>query len=186
MERKDGSFLYVRGEREVEIIGEELNILPAPAKGYGVKLMMIRLDRPVAVSPGKRVEGFLSVPIEVSVRVGDVEIDRFSVGREKYALYGTLESGVIVRYARARLESEAKAVGNVKVLIENSGSSWGLVERIVFPLLNVMYYSREKAFYPLIRVRINKGVDVINTGEPPMKGLEVVGERKEIAFKMRW
>ncbi|RLF91527.1 hypothetical protein DRN82_02060 [Thermococci archaeon] len=179
-------FEYLRGNVRKKIIGDILQILPAPAKGYGVKLMMVRLEEEIVIAPGSRVEGFLTVPVEVSVRAGEVEVDRFSLGREKYALYGTLERGVIVRYSRGSLQEKPNGIGVLKVRIINKGTSWGKVDRIVFPLLDVMYYTKDRAFYPLVEVIVDKGIEAINTGEPPMDGLSVVGELKKLSFKMRW
>ncbi|ASJ17309.1 hypothetical protein A3L04_09630 [Thermococcus chitonophagus] len=186
--RKMGTwFEYVRGDVRKLVAGDEIAIYPAPAKGYGVKLMMVRLEEELIVPPNIGVEGFFSVPIEVSVKAGDVEVDRFSIGKEKYALYGTLERGVIVRYSRSRIKEKPEGIGVMKVKIVNKGPSWGKIERIVFPLLDIMYYTKERAFYPLIEVVINRGIEVINTGKPPLKNLSAVGdELKKLSFKMRW
>ncbi|MFA4640390.1 DUF432 domain-containing protein [Pyrococcus kukulkanii] len=179
-------FEYLRGDVRRKIVGDTLQILPAPAKGYGVKLMMVRLEEDIVIAPGNRVEGFLTVPIEVSVRAGEVEVDRFPLGGEKYALYGTLERGVIVRYSRGSIQEKPNGIGVLKVKLINRGTSWGRVDRIVFPLLDVMYYTKDRAFYPLVEVIVDKDIEVVNTGEPPMDGLSVVGELKKLSFKMRW
>ncbi|HII61087.1 TPA: DUF432 domain-containing protein [Pyrococcus horikoshii] len=179
-------FLYLRRDVERVIVGDYLQILPAPARGYGVKLMMVKLKRPIALAPGKSIEGFIQVPVEVSVKVGDSEIDRFGIGREKYALYGTLENGVIVRYCTGYIGNEPNGLGNLKVKIVNKGEDWGFIDRIVFPMLDLMYYSKDKAFYPLIRVEIQEDINVINTGEAPLPNLVSTGEEKSLRFRMRW
>ncbi|AEC51866.1 hypothetical protein PNA2_0950 [Pyrococcus sp. NA2] len=186
IEKMGGYFLYSRGDVERIIVGDKLSILPAPARGYGVRLMMIRLEKPIAIAPGKVIKGFFDVPIEVSVKVGESEIDRFSIGREKYALYGTLESGVIVRYSRGVLKDEPVSIGNVRVVVINKGEDWGFIERIVFPMLDLMYYSQERAFYPLVRVEIEEDVNVVNTGEPPLPNLKSTGKENSVRFRMRW
>lgn len=185
--KKDNEyFVYTREGKKVIIVGDKISFLPAPAVGYGVKLMMVRLETPLSIVPHEKIEGFLSVPIEVSVKTGKVEIDRFNVGREKYALYGSLESGVIARYAKSMINKKPVGIGNIKVIIENRTEEWGFVEKIVFPLFDTMYYSEDKAFYPLINVIIEKDLEVINTGKPPMEGLNVVGSERSISFRMRW
>ncbi|CAB50531.1 DUF432 domain-containing protein [Pyrococcus abyssi] len=184
--RVEDYYVYLRDEVERVIVGDEISILPEPARGYGVKLMMIRLESPIAIAPGKVLRGFIEVPIDVSVRTGSSEIDRFGIGREKYALYGTLENGVIVRYVRAKLESNPRGVGNLKLIVLNNGNNWGFIDRVVFPMMNIMYYSSDMAFYPTIRVEIEEDINVVNTGEAPLPNLYSTGEEKSLRFKMRW
>ncbi|AEH24927.1 DUF432 domain-containing protein [Pyrococcus yayanosii] len=190
MLEKEGEFYrYRRGDVERIIVGGEvLRILPAPAVGYGVKLLMIRLAEPLAVPPGGNVEGFLSAPVEVEVKVENLSIDRFSISREKYALYGTLEAGVIARYYKSRFwREEPPDPGVVKLKVINPSNDWRLLERVVFPLSGPMFYSREKAYYPLITVSLKKDVEVVNTGKAPLPGLKAASEeRHQLKFMMRW
>ncbi|ASJ03908.1 DUF432 domain-containing protein [Thermococcus barossii] len=192
VEEKGDVFKYRRDDVEVMFkgAGNKLEILPAPATGYGVKLLMIDFGESVVVPPGEKMEFFLSAPVEVDVRLGDVTIDHFNLSREKYALYGTPEVGAIARYWRSRLYiSEPNETGVVKVHINNGSKRWWELDHLVIYLKDtVMYYSEERAYYPLIIVEFKTGVpEINNTGEPPKEGLKPTKEPLPLPnFVMRW
>ncbi|NJE61505.1 DUF432 domain-containing protein [Thermococcus sp. 21S7] len=180
--RDDVSVLIKRGDGN-------LLVLPAPAEGYGVKFLMVKLSERIAVPPGEKLTGYLSAPIDISVRSGDVEIDRFVVGREKYALYGEKTIGVIARYHVSDFhEKIPDSPGIVKLIINNPTESWKLVEKIVFPIRNsVMFYSEDRAYYPLIILTTREIYEVNNTGNPPDGTLKPTHEAEPLPnFRMRW
>ncbi|AFL94935.1 hypothetical protein CL1_0730 [Thermococcus cleftensis] len=164
-------------------------ILPAPAEGYGVKFLMIRLSERIAIPPKERIVGYLSAPIDISIRSGDLEIDRFTVGREKYSLYGEKTVGVIARYHESDFyESIPDSPAVVKLVIYNPTESWKMVERVVFPIRNsVMFYSEERAYYPLIILLTKEIYEVNNTGNPPDGTLRQTHRAEPLPnFRMRW
>ena len=167
----------------------KLSVLPAPAEGYGVKFLMIRLAEKTAIPPGESVSGYLSAPIDVSVRAGGVEIDRFVVGREKYALYGEKTIGVIARYHVSEFHRQVPdSIGVLKLIINNPTDEWKVVERVVLPIRNsVMFYSREKAYYPLVILTTKEPYEVNNTGNPPDGTLKPTHRSEPLPnFRMRW
>ncbi|ASJ08468.1 hypothetical protein A3L11_04165 [Thermococcus siculi] len=167
----------------------KLLVLPAPAEGYGVKFLMVRLAEKIAVPPGERLMGYLSAPIDISVRAGDIEIDRFVVGREKYALYGEKTVGVITRYHVSDFHSTIPDTpGVIKLIISNPTEEWKLVERVVFPIRNsVMFYSEDKAYYPLVILTTKETYEVNNTGNPPDGTLKPTHVSEPLPnFRMRW
>ncbi|NJF24124.1 DUF432 domain-containing protein [Thermococcus sp. Bubb.Bath] len=170
--------------------GEKLSVLPAPAIGYGVRLLMIKLREPLIIPPKDSLQGFVDAPVEVEVRVGGTSIDRFQVSREKYALYGTIEAGAIARYHVGSLEvNEPSMMGVIKMVISNPSSEWKTLEKLVMPIWNTtMYYSPERAYYPLIIVTLKNHVpEVNNTGRAPREGLVSVGPGDALPnFLMRW
>ncbi|NJE00753.1 DUF432 domain-containing protein [Thermococcus sp. JdF3] len=181
--RRDGVRILIKRGR-----GKFL-ILPAPAEGYGVKFLCIRLSERIAVPPKERLVGYLSAPIDISVRSGDLEIDRFTVGREKYTLYGEKTVGVIARYHESDFhEKPPDSPGIVKLVIHNPTESWKLVERIVFPIRNsVMFYEEDRAYYPLIILLTKDIYEVNNTGNPPDGTLKPTHEAEPLPnFRMRW
>ncbi|ASA76829.1 DUF432 domain-containing protein [Thermococcus sp. 5-4] len=191
VESSEDTVLYRRDDVSVLIKrgGENLLVLPAPAEGYGVKFLMIKLSERIAVPPGEKLTGYLSAPIDISVRSGNIEIDRFVVGREKYALYGEKTIGVIARYHVSDFYGEIPdSPGIVKLIINNPTESWKLVEKIVFPIRNsVMFYSEDRAYYPLIILTTKEIYEVNNTGNPPDGTLKPTHEAEPLPnFRMRW
>ncbi|WP_048151091.1 DUF432 domain-containing protein [Palaeococcus ferrophilus] len=192
LEERGGLLRYRRDdvERLIKVSGEKLKILPAPAEGYGVRLLMIKLKSPIALPPRESIDGFVSAPVEVSVKIGNLQVDRFIPGKEKYALYGTLEAGVICRYHVSDFDTrEPDSIGVARVRMSNPSNEWKSIERIVVPIRGTtMYYTAERAYYPLLIVVLkNHMPEVNNTGKPPVDGLEAVGESHSLPnFMMRW
>jgi len=190
LELGDGRFLYRRDDVTVLLHGARyLEVLPAPGEGYGVKFLMVRLSERLAIPPGETVQGHLSAPIDVLVKVGDTVIDRFIVGREKYALYGEHTIGVVSRYHVAEFRTrEPDSLGVLKLVIRNPTQEWKLVERVVIPIRNsVMFYSDEKAYYPLVILTTREPYEVNNTGNPPDGRLKPTHRAEPLPnFRMRW
>ncbi|NJE09203.1 DUF432 domain-containing protein [Thermococcus sp. M39] len=190
-EETDEIVVYRRDEiKRIIKKADRLKILPSPAIGYGVKLLMVKLNEPIAVPPKDAISGYIEVPIEVDVKVGDLTIDHFILGKEKYALYGTVDVGVITRYHKSKFYvKEPDSVGIAKVIISNPSKEWKLIERIVFPIKDsVMFYTKDKAYYPLLIVTLKTAVpEVNNTGKPPKDGLIPTREALSLPnFLMRW
>ncbi|MBP1911453.1 DUF432 domain-containing protein [Thermococcus stetteri] len=192
LEEKNDMVRYRRDDREVLIKnkGEKLKILPAPPIGYGVRLLMIKFREPVVVPPRDAIGGFVEAPVEIDVKVGELSIDHFIVGREKYALYGTLEAGVICRYHVSPFHTEEPgSIGVAKLVVSNPSPEWKSLERVVIPIRGTsMYYEGTKAYYPLLVVTIkDHAPEVNNTGRALKEGLEAVGEGLSLPnFLMRW
>ncbi|WP_010477945.1 DUF432 domain-containing protein [Thermococcus zilligii] len=192
LEDKGGVVRYRRDELEkiIKSNGEKLKILPSPAVGYGVRLLMVKFREPVVVPPHDSLRGFIEAPVEIDVKVGELSIDHFIVGKEKYALYGTLEAGVICRYHVSPFHvEEPESLGVAELIISNPSSEWKSLEKIIIPIKgSSMYYTKERAYYPLIIVTLKNHVpEVNNTGKPPKEGLNAVGDRLPLPdFLMRW
>jgi len=191
VENSEGTFTYRRDNVRVKILGGmHLSILPAPAKGYGVRFLMVKLEPSVAVPPTSIVKGYLEAPIDVKVLLGGTEIDRFTPCREKYALYGEDNVGVIARYAVSQFFSKKPnpTCALIPLLIKNEDESWFHLRRLVFPIGNCpMFYHRDEAYYPQMIVHLKKIPFIVNTGNPPDGTLNVVGTpRRIVTFSMRW
>lgn len=192
LEEKEGVIRYRRDDVEklIKNNGEKLKVLPSPALGYGVRLLIVRFREPVVIPPQDSITGFVEAPVEIDVKVGDLTIDHFIVGKEKYALYGTLEAGVICRYhVSSFYTEEPESIGMAKLIVSNPSPEWKSLERVVIPIRGTsMYYESTKAYYPLLVVTIkNHNPEVNNTGKPPKEGLSAVGEGLSLPnFLMRW
>ncbi len=192
VEERPGVFKYRRGDVKVifKAGGERLRVIPGPAVGYGVKLLMIEFNEKVVVPPEEEMDFFLTAPVEVEVLLGSAPVDRFNIEREKYALYGTPETGAIARYWRSELHtSEPDSLGVVRLHLVNMTRKWMEMDHVIMYLRDtVMYYSTERAYYPLITVDFKSGVpEVNNTGKPPADGLTPTKEPLPLPnFLMRW
>jgi hypothetical protein len=192
LEDKGGILRYRREDFEAIIKnnGEKLRVLPSPALGYGVRLLMIKFREPLVIPPQDSITGFVEAPVEVDVKVGDLTVDHFIVGKEKYALYGAIEAGVICRYQVSSFYTEEpNSIGVAKLIVSNPSPEWKSLERVVIPIRGTsMYYESAKAYYPLLVVTIkNHNPEVNNTGRPPKEGLSAIGEGLSLPnFRMRW
>ncbi|NJE85615.1 DUF432 domain-containing protein [Thermococcus sp. CX2] len=191
VEMPGDKILYKRDDVRVLIKRGEgaFNVLPSPATGYGVKFLMVKFSSRIAIPPKERLTGYLSAPIDIEVKSGDVTIDRFVIGREKYALYGQDNVGVIARYHVSEfLERTPEELGVIKLVINNPTDEWKLVDKIVIPIRNsVMFYSPERAYYPLVILTTKEPYEVNNTGNPPDGTLKATHRAEPLPnFKMRW
>ncbi|WP_175060190.1 DUF432 domain-containing protein [Thermococcus sp. 2319x1] len=188
-----GDIIRYRRENVEKLIknsGEKLKVLPSPALGYGVRLLMVKFKELVVIPPQDSITGFVEAPVEIDVKVGGLTIDHFIAGKEKYALYGTLEAGVICRYHVSPFYmEEPNSIGVAKLIVSNPSPEWKSLERVVIPIRGTsMYYEGTKAYYPLLVVTIKNGIpEVNNTGRPPKDGLRAVGEGLSLPnFLVRW
>ncbi|ASJ10411.1 hypothetical protein A3L12_03405 [Thermococcus sp. P6] len=192
LEEGDDTVRYRRDDVEVLIKKGDgkLGVFPAPAVGYGVRFLMVKFKAPVVVPPRDSIRGFVEAPVEVEVKLGRVRVDRFPAGREKYALYGTLEAGFIARYHPSPFYTEEPpSHGVAGLIIVNPSEEWKRLERVVFPIASsTMYYSPEKGYYPLLIVTMKSHIpEVNNTGRPPKEGLNATGEARSLPnVPMRW
>lgn len=177
-------------ERLIKKGEDKLRVLPAPPLGYGVRLLMIKFKEPLVIPPRDSMTGFVEAPVEIDVKVGELTIDHFILGKEKYALYGAIEAGVICRYHVSPFYvEEPNSIGVAKLIVSNPSSEWKSLERVVVPIWRTtMYYTPERAYYPLLVVAIKDQIpEVNNTGRPPKEGLSAVGEGLSLPnFLMRW
>jgi len=169
---------------------ESLLITPAPAEGYGVKILLVDFEDRILIPPKETVEFYLSAPVEAEVRLGETVIDRFHVSKEKYALYGTPEVGAIARYWKSKVHSsEPDSPCVIRVSAINGTARWREIDHVVVYIKDsVMFYSSERAYYPLIKVEFKSDVpEVNNTGMSPKEGLTPSKEPLPLPnFLMRW
>ncbi|WP_297460528.1 DUF432 domain-containing protein [Thermococcus sp.] len=165
-------------------------IVPAPAEGYGVKLLLVDFEDRLLIPPRETMDIYLTAPCEAEARLGGTVIDRFQISREKYALYGTPEVGAIARYWRSGVHTtEPGANCILKVSILNDSRDWRKMDHVVVYIReSVMFYSGDRAYYPLVIVEFKSDVpEVNNTGNPPMEGLTPTREPLPLPnFLMRW
>ncbi|WP_297519339.1 DUF432 domain-containing protein [Thermococcus sp.] len=187
-----GLFRYRREDVSVLLKGpgKGLEIVPAPAEGYGVKILLIDFEDRILIPPKEEVGFYLSAPVEAEVRLGETVIDRFQLSKEKYALYGTPEVGAIARYWKSRVyPSEPESACVLKASVTNGTTEWVEMDHVVVYIRgSVMFHNGKRAYYPLILIEFKSGVpEVNNTGKPPKDGLKPSREPLPLPnFIMRW
>ena len=96
---------------------------------------------------------------------------------------------MITRYHVSEFHRQVPdSIGVLKLIINNPTDEWKVVERIVLPIRNsVMFYSREKAYYPLVILTTKEPYEVNNTGNPPDGTLKPTHRSEPLPnFRMRW
>lgn len=113
------------------------------------KNMYLKFGSPVIVDQRSEVMVYAKMPIEVGVfRQSDDEefmIDAFSPSQQKYALYGSPDSGVVCRYSdtvpvssHEELKPEKYREAAVSILIRNGIDNIVRVSKVIIPLDGVV------------------------------------------------
>ncbi len=125
------------------------------------QLIYVRLVNPIAIAPGKTLQLYIYLPVEIGVFALEPHglIDVFSPETPKYGVYGTPEQGVIGRIIYTEAYSSRPPSQSFRALslliITNSSNSWVNVTRIIIPGGRLRYhYSLERVFGPRIFMNI--------------------------------
>ncbi len=159
--------------------------------------IMIKLDPPVALSPGSQVTHHLTMPIEIGVfttssNTSNYMIDAFSLSRPKYALYGNPDSGYICRLHKSGLTQKDKSVTYEEAVVimkfENSLQTWTTVTKIVMDAYMVDLYLKGDTVYledSNMIIAKDGNVSVYLNNKPPLPHLEEVPMAAETVKKFR-
>jgi hypothetical protein len=152
VQQRDGLFVYYRecaGEpRKEKVLGTEpdtVQLVIHPVEPVSVpKQLSLFLEisfDPIVIPPSAKKTIFLTFPIEIGVflesdSVAEV-LDTFSYLPAKFSLYGTPKTGVITKWHRSRVTSNAPSVdpkkeGILRLEIENTMKDFAEVSRAVF------------------------------------------------------
>lgn len=156
--------------------------------------VMLRLNPAISLPPHSKATHHLTMPIEIgifTVSKGIIDdnggsninymIDTFSLTRQRYALYGTPETGYICRMHDTLPDRVAKPVpyeeAAVIMRFENSLDDWVTVARLVFEANMVDLYAKENTVYledSNVVIEEGKLADVFLNNKPPLPGLTEV------------
>lgn len=149
-EKKNGYILYQRKcqeeEKEKVLLAKSTEILINPVEPINkpkeiTHYLLISLDTPVVVEPESTHKIFLTFPVAVGVfikRSRDYDIlDIFTLASQKYTLYGNPQRGIICRYWKSPVYTEAPDIqsyqlGVMALSIKNTTEKWVSVSRAVF------------------------------------------------------
>ncbi|MFO8133265.1 MAG: DUF432 domain-containing protein [Thermoplasmatota archaeon] len=117
--------------------------------------LLVELERSLLIEPGSTDTFFLKFPVEIGsflVDPTDMErIDIFTLTRPKYTLYGPPESGIVCKWWKSDVYSEAPEVdrlfeGVLRVKITNNYREWMELEKVVFGAFDMKIFYNEHAY----------------------------------------
>jgi len=150
--------------------------------------IMLRLNPTISLPPKSQATHHLTMPIEIGVFTVSKEgngnggnnymIDTFSLTRQRYALYGTPDTGYICRLHDTVPNRAAKPIpyeeAAVIMRFENPLDDWVTITRIVLEANMVDLYAKEDTVYledSDVMVEDGKVANVFLNNEPPLPGL---------------
>ncbi|MCI0558975.1 MAG: DUF432 domain-containing protein, partial [Nitrososphaera sp.] len=122
--------------------------------------MYLKFASPVVVEQRSEAVVYSKIPIEIGVyrqsKDEELLIDAFSLGHQKYALYGPPESGVVCRYAEEQVSADKNQVkpekyqeALVRIRIRNGIDNVVKVTKVIIPLKNVILdHSHDESWLP--------------------------------------
>ena len=188
-----------------KIVVKEVNlgIYPLPPlnqKYFISNTIYLRLKSTVTLSPKEKATVYFKAPIDIGVvlykdNVNTI-IDRVTLTREKYAIYGPVENGLICRFYITDVYHEEPEItmgeAVVKVEIDNVSNYFIELSKIVIPVAGInIFYKGERAHYGLFRVNIESpdSISIRYVKEIEIPGFYrtpiTVGQFKE-HLKMEW
>ncbi len=208
-ETTKGIFKYYRCFQNIStiktVVSENpyLGIYPLPPIGlrpFTVEHVYLKLRSPITLSPNKKTEIYFKAPANIGVTVLENEkhiiIDNISLVKEKYALYGPIESGVLCRfyvtdaYNKEPLITLSEAVVKAKVI--NESNNFIEISKLIIPVSGAkLFYSSEQVYYGLVEVIIEAENEIIikHLNEPIVSNISqapiTIGQPKEY-LKMEW
>ncbi len=117
--------------------------------------LLIELEQPLVIEPGSTDTFFLKFPVEIGsflVDPTDVErIDIFTLTQPKYTLYGPPESGIVCKWWKSDVYSQAPEVdrlfeGVLRVKITNNYREWMELEKLVFWAFDMKIFYNDHAY----------------------------------------
>ncbi len=209
---KNGTVEYVRrtnrkmnteiisGERRARIVGLDKLILqpiyPVLIPKRLTTYILVKYNDVVMIAPGGRLEYYILMPVDIailSVRNQSYSlIDVFNVGKVKYTLYGSVESGVIARYAESKIyfgEEDALddlniGLALVKIRASNKSREWVTLTKILLEANPLKLYYEEntwRAYSRLINININSPrTATVTYSSSPKPGLMEVIDPPEL------
>jgi len=144
-------FIYANKGKLVVCPVEPVNL---PKEGVAEHLL-IELEKPLVIEPGVKEGFYAKFPVEIGVFLvdeKDVErIDIFTKTRPKYTLYGPPENGIICRWWKSDLYSEAPEVnrlyeGVMKIGITNNYYEWMEICKVVFRAFDMKLFYNDHAY----------------------------------------
>lgn len=126
--------------------------------------LLIEFDRPIVMEPRSNCTVFLTFPLEIGVFLKHGKdyrmIDVFSLGPQKFTLYGEPTGGVICKYWPSKVHSSAPDVqpyieGVLELKITNVSNAWHDVGRAVFSAHTMKIFHQDDRVFTKSTMKIN-------------------------------
>ena len=200
IKKKKGGFVYIRGQKKVQIVGNKinLNILPLSPINMPSKItnhFVIEFPEVYLSPEGKQIL-FLSIPIEIGVFVNERLIDTFGFIKQEFTLYGPVNGGIISRLIKGEAVTEtAKPKFGHAIMPLRIKNYTTKVRRTSKILINSryldFYYDKTRVATEMIKLDIKGSIKVRNMNKSCFKGMTKVKAKtqllkKEESIDMRW
>jgi hypothetical protein len=186
--RKEEKYIYKRNEIEKIVFGEKIifDLFPVISSGIS-NYLELKLKNPLVIAPNDKIKLKITAPYDIEARALKrkewISIETIRIQKEKYTLYGPVESGVLCRYFESEIgERKDTAILNLK--IENQTKEWQEIKKIVFPANLHLSYDK-KVYYPSLELTLNALGLTISKSEA-VKGLKIERLIKDLGVHKKY
>ncbi len=186
--RKEEKYIYKRNGIEKVVFGEKIifDLFPIISSGIS-NYLELKLKNPLVIASSSKIKLKITAPYDIEARALKrkewISIETINIQKEKYTLYGPVESGVLCRYFESEFgEKKDKAILNLK--IENQTKEWQEIKKIVFPANFHLSYDK-KVYYPPLELTLNALGLTISKSEA-VKGLKIERLIKDLGVHKKY
>ncbi|MCK4310724.1 MAG: DUF432 domain-containing protein [Methanomicrobia archaeon] len=183
-----GKYIYKRNEIEKIVFGEKIifDLFPIISSGIS-NYLELKLKNPLVIASSSKIKLKITAPYDIEARALKrkewISIETIRIQKEKYTLYGPVESGVLCRYFESEFgEKKDTAILNLK--IENQTKEWQEIKKIVFPANFHLSYDK-KVYYPPLELTLNALGLTISKSEA-VKGLKIERFIKDLGVQKKY
>jgi len=189
IEEDNGRYIYRRNGIEKVVFGKKIifDLFPIVSSGIS-NYLQLKLRIPLVIAPSDKIKLEVTAPYDIEVRALKkkkwIPLETIYIQKEKYTLYGPVESGILCRYFESEIgKKEDTAILSLK--IENQTKEWQEIKKIVFPA-NFHLYCDKKIYYPPLDLVLNNLGLTVSKSEA-VKGLREI-ERfiKDIGIQKKY
>lgn len=176
IEEDKGRYIYKRNGIEKVVFGKKVIFDLFPIVSSGISdYLQLRFKAPLVIAPSDKIKLEITAPYDIEVRALKqkkwISMETIHIQKEKYTLYGPIESGILCRYFESEIgKKEDTAVLNLR--IENQTKEWQEIKKIVFPA-NFHLHCDKKVYYPSLDLILNNLGLTVSKSEAP-KGLKEI------------
>ncbi|MEA1994042.1 MAG: DUF432 domain-containing protein [Euryarchaeota archaeon] len=158
IDEEKGKYIYRRDGTEKIVFGKEVSfdLFPVVSQGIASYLQLV-FREPLALPPDESTDLKVTAPYDMEVRALKkdkwISIEKIPVQKEKYTLYGSVETGILCRYFESEF-GEKINTASLHLKIKNRTQKWHEINKIVFPV-NFDLYFDEKVQYPPFKLSLN-------------------------------
>jgi len=188
IKQEDGKYIYKRDGIEKVIFGKKITFDLFPIISSGISnYLELKLKNPLVIAPNDKIKLKITAPYDIEVRALKrkewISIETIHIQKEKYTLYGPVESGVLCGYFESEFgEKKDTAILNLK--IENQTKEWQEIKKVVFPANFHLSYDK-KVYYPSLELTLNALGLTISKSEA-VKGLKIERLIKDLGVQKKY